>query len=189
MPVCKKVFQPNSHKGQRTSVQCLAFHPDGREFAVETSCGSIQIWKTARESGSRPDGAVYDAHGGGGKSVDAIVYSPDRSRLSSHSVDDPHTLVWDASKLSKSSSPVARCNNTSTLFAAQCRPAFSPDGSLLCVGISELVKAVSSEGKESIETVRVKFFQIQRKQTLLTSSSWDKTPTLEAIYRASDFLG
>jgi WD repeat-containing protein 70 len=184
MLVCEKVFQPKSNKGQRTSVQCLAFHPGGREFAVGTSCGSIQIWKAARESGSRPDRAVYDAHGGGGKSLDAIVYSPDGSRLSSRSIDDQHTLIWDASKLSKSSSPVVRCNNTSTLFAAQCRPAFSPDGSLLCVGISELVEAVSSEGDKSIETGRVKFFQLPRKQSLpslSTSSSSDKTSTLEAI--------
>ncbi|CAB9497238.1 WD repeat-containing protein 70 [Seminavis robusta] len=147
------VFQPKSSKGQRTTVACLTISPHGREFAVGTSCGSIQIW-SCKAGSSRPAKAVYGAH----KSVDALVYSPNGQLLASRSVQDSRCLVWNANKLSKSSCPVAICQDAPTLFAGHCRPSFSPNNKILCVGVSFQRKG-EGDKKES-EIGSIKFFQL-----------------------------
>lgn len=149
MLVCHKVFQPKSSRGQRTKVQSVAYHPGGREFAVSTICGTIQIWNTSRVSG-RPERMISDAHGDG-NSVCSLVYSLDGSKLASRSVNDNTTKVWDAKRLSRSSSPLLICSNTPTIYESV-SVAFSADSNILCVGTSERPKA------KGPEYGRVKFF-------------------------------
>lgn len=163
MLVCDKVFQPKSEKGRRTGVNCVAFHPGGREFAVGTLCGSIQIWNTARVSG-RPERAVYNAHGDGNP-VSSIVYNLDGSKLASRSVDDPSCKVWDHRRLSRSASPTAVCSDAPTLYE-HCKATFSPDGSILCVGTARHAK--TSEGKRS-EIGGVKFYHLPKPTSSLPS--------------------
>ena len=163
MLVCDKVFQPKSEKGKRTGVNCVAFHPGGREFAVGTSCGSIQIWNTARVSG-RPERAVYGVHGNG-KPVNSIVYSVDGSRLASRSVDDSSCKVWDTRRLSRSASPLAVCLGAPTLYE-HCKATFNPDGTILCAGTSRQVK--TSDGKRS-EIGGVQFYHIPKSTSPLQS--------------------
>lgn len=156
MLVCDKVFQPKNEKGKRTGVTCVAYHPGGREFVVGTSCGSIQIWNTARVSG-RPERAIYDAHGGR-EPVNSIVYSVDGSRIASRSAGDSNCKVWDPRRLSRSASPLAVCTGAPTLYE-HCKAAFSPDGTVLCAGTSRQVK--TADGKRS-EIGGVNFYHIPK---------------------------
>jgi len=156
MLVCDKVFQPKSERGQRTGVNCVAFHPGGREFAVGTSCGSIQIWNTSRVSG-RPERTVFDVHGSM-KPVSSLVYTIDGSRIASRSVDDTTCKVWDPRRLSRSSSPLAVCAVVPTLYE-HCKAAFNPDGTALCLGTSQVVKTIDGRIREM---GAVKFFHIPK---------------------------
>jgi WD40 repeat protein len=136
MLVCDKVFQPKNSQGKRTTVLCISFHPSGREFAVGTSCGSIQIWNPKRAS-ARPERAIYVAHGNNMR-VTSLTYNYDGSKIASRSVDSTTTLVWNAVKMSSSSATLATCNDTNTIYE-QANVAFSPDGKILCAGVATLV--------------------------------------------------
>ena len=174
MLVCDKVFQPKSEKGLRTGVNCVGFHPGGREFAVGTSCGSIQIWNTARVSG-RPERVVYSAHGDG-KPVSSIVYNLDGSKLASRSADDSSCKVWDTKRLSRSSRALVVCSDA----PGHGKVAFSPDGNILCVGTSRIIK--NSDGKRS-EIGGVKFYHIP-KSSLPLSSPTDSVLALDVTFSA-----
>lgn len=156
MLVCDKVFQPKSGKGQRTAVQCVAFHPGGREFAVGTSCGSIQIWNTSRVSG-RPERAVYDAHGPN-KPIHSIVYNVDGSKLATRSSEDDTCKIWDSRKITRSSPPIVTCLNVPT-FSEHSSVDFSSNGRLICVGTASRKK--DKDGKV-FESGGIKFFAIPR---------------------------
>eukprot|EP00957_Ditylum_brightwellii_P203093 15333189-Ditylum_brightwellii.AAC.1 len=45
---CTSVYRAKDSKGRRTNVTCVTFHPSGRQFALGTSCGSIQIWNATK---------------------------------------------------------------------------------------------------------------------------------------------
>jgi WD repeat-containing protein 70 len=145
MLVCDKVFQAKTAGGHRTAVTSVCFHPGGREFAMGTSCGSIQIWNASspRASG-RPERVVFHAHGsgsgsggGGGDGQDypihALVYSQDGSRLASRSSVDNCAKVWNPKRLSRSSTPLVTCMGLPTVHE-RANLAFSPSGKYLCGG-------------------------------------------------------
>lgn len=134
MLCCGKVFLAKTKRGQRTAVTAICFHPGGREFAVGTACGSIQIWSGARVSG-RPERAVYDAHGGEQRPIHSLTYNVDGSILASRSAEDDTVKVWNARKLSRSAKPMIICRQLPTLHE-RANAAFSPDGKLLCAGSS-----------------------------------------------------
>uniref|UniRef100_A0A7S4HVB9 FHA domain-containing protein n=1 Tax=Odontella aurita TaxID=265563 RepID=A0A7S4HVB9_9STRA len=132
--LCDRVVRAKNARGQRTGVTCTVFHPGGREIALGTSDGSVQIWSCAGTIRTRPDRAVFDAHGPG-RAVTSLVYSADGTRLASRSIGDDAAAVWDARKLTRSSEPLAVCAGLPALHeASNC--AFGPDGTVLCAGTS-----------------------------------------------------
>lgn len=144
MLVCEKVFQAKNSKGQRTAVCCVCFHPSGREFALGTACGSIQIWNHARVS-TRPERVVYDAHGEKA-AVTCLVYNFDGSLLASRSVGDSTAKIWTASRISRSSAPLIVCKDLESLHE-QANLAFSPDSKVICAGASAMVDKGSEVGR------------------------------------------
>lgn len=153
MLVCDKVFQPKNARGQRTAVTAVVFHPGGREFAVGTVCGSIQVWNRSRVSG-RPERAVFDAHGSK-KPITNLCYNMDGSQLASRSYEDDSIKVWNAQRMSGSSIELAKCKGAPTVHE-KANTCFSPDGSVLCVGVAEY----SAEGSTRKEVGRLNFYQI-----------------------------
>ena len=129
---CDKVYSAKNVKGQRTTVTAVCFHPGGREFALGTSCGSVQIWNKTRTS--RPEKAVFGIHAG--RSVASLTYTVDGTRLASRSAEDTTVQVWNAQRLSRSSVPLVTCRHAGSLHD-HANAAFSPDGKILCVGVSE----------------------------------------------------
>ena len=157
MLVCDKVFQPKSSQGKRTTVLCIAYHPSGREFAVGTSCGSIQIWNPTRAS-ARPERALYAAHGNHSMRVTSLTYNYDGSKIATRSADSNTTKVWNATKMSSSSVALVTCNDTNTIYE-QANVAFSPDGKLLCVGVATVIDD-PDHNKKRHETGGLQFYDI-----------------------------
>lgn len=155
MLVCDKVFQAKSQRGQRTAIKSVRFHPGGREFAVGTACGSIQIWNRARVSG-RPERAVYDAHGSSNKAITSLSYSVDGSMLVSRSADDDTVRVWNTQRLSKSSVPLVVCSSLESVHE-ESNGCFSPNGKILCAGSSYYEKG--PEGKR-VERGNLNFYNL-----------------------------
>jgi WD repeat-containing protein 70 len=165
MLVCDKVFQPKCSRGKRTSVLCVAFHPGGRAFVVGTSCGSIQIWNSHKVS-SRPERAVYDAHGKG-KAISALTYTYDGSKLLSRSSDDSTVNVWNPLKISQSPLPIAKCVGADTVHE-HANAAFSPDGNVICAGVSEYENG--STGAPRRVRGRLNFYDIANSSKASSSS-------------------
>jgi hypothetical protein len=151
--VCDKVYRAKNVKGQRVGVTAVAFHPGGREFALGTACGSIQIWHTARV-GARPERVKFHSHGEG-RPVNSLSYNG--SQIASRSADDDVAKVWDAKQLSPSASPVVTCLGLPTVHERS-NAVFSPDGRLLCAGASEHRKGPNNE---RLEEGSVKIFLIR----------------------------
>ena len=157
MLVCDKVFQPKSSQGKRTTILCIAFHPSGREFAVGTSCGSIQIWNPTR-TGARPERAIYAAHGDK-KRVTSLTYNFDGSKIATRSADDSTAKVWNATKMSSSSIALVTCNNASSIHE-QANVAFSPDGKTLCVGVAAFIDLIDGTNRNQYETGGIHFYDV-----------------------------
>jgi WD repeat-containing protein 70 len=152
--VCDKVYRIKNARGQRTTVTAVTYHPSGREFAVGTSCGSIQIWNSTKV-GPRPDREKFDAHSGG-KPITALVFNVDGTKIASRSSSDVTVHVWDTRKLSKSSAPISSCNDVPTIHdKSSCH--FSPDGKCLVIGCSGF--ETLQNGKQQ-EVGVVRFFLI-----------------------------
>jgi WD repeat-containing protein 70 len=171
--VCDKVFAVKSVKGQRTAVTSVAFHPGGREFAVGTSCGSIQIFNRSRVSATRPERALYGAHGGreddgtsNGAPVTSLAYSVDGSKLASRCSQDSTVRVWDPRRLSRSSTPVVDCQNVESIHD-NANACFNSDGSLLCVGQSMARRA----GTVREESGSLLIFQVPDSDDFTSSAS------------------
>jgi WD40 repeat protein/pSer/pThr/pTyr-binding forkhead associated (FHA) protein len=131
MLTCSNIVAIKSGKGRKTAVTSLAFSPGGREVAVGTLCGSIQLWNPT-QSKLRPQRAVYPTTTTA--PIYSLVFSVDGSRLASRSTQA--CSVWNPAKLSKSSSPVVdyqgvELDDTSTMETSTI--AFSPNGKVLCV--------------------------------------------------------
>lgn len=146
MLVCDKVYRAKNAKGQRVGVTAVAFHPSGREFALGTACGSIQIWNATRV-GARPERVVFHSHGEG-RPVNALSFNIDGSQIVSRSGDDDTVKVWESRRLSRSCSPVATCEGLPTEHERS-NAVFSPDGRLVCAGTSEYQKGPNNEIIES----------------------------------------
>ena len=137
---CSLVYRLKSKQGRRTGVTCAAYHPSGRFFVAGTMCGSIQVWKASHlttSTNTRPDHAFYDIHGG--MRVNFVMYNLQGTRIASRG-DDDSLLLWDAKKLKQGPYLTIR-GVVSWYEAGNC--AFSPDGNIICVGIS--VKAKTKE--------------------------------------------
>lgn len=137
MLVCDKVFLVKNERGQRTAVTVVCFHPGGREFAVGTACGSVQIWNRHRVA-ARPERAVYNAHGKGNP-VYALCYNADGSQLLSRSPSDDTAKAWNAQRLSRSAQPTAIFRGLSTIHD-RANAVWSPDGNFVCAGSAEVQK-------------------------------------------------
>lgn len=156
--VCDKVYRAKNVRGQRTAVTAVAYHPGGREFALGTACGSLQIWGAVKV-GPRPERVVYSAHSEGNP-ITAVVYNAGGTQIATRSSKDNAVHVWDASRLSKSSKPVATCSNVPTIHErASC--GFSPNGKYLVVGCSGFENTEAGKRQE-VGTVR--FFQLSGDQ-------------------------
>ena len=133
--VCHRVYRAKNSRGQRTAVTTAVFHPGGRQMALGTVDGSVQIWDCAAKGvRNRPEGAVFDAHGMG-RAVTSLVYNVDGTRVASRCAADDTVKVWDTKRLSKSTEPITVCADLPALYeASSC--AFSPDGTMLCAGTS-----------------------------------------------------
>jgi WD40 repeat protein len=155
MLVCDKVYQAKSERGQRTAVTAVVFHPGGREFALGTSCGSIQIWNSSKVA-ARPDRLLFHAHGTG-KAIHNLVYNIDGTRLSSRSMHDDSVRVWNPQRLSRSASPLAICTGIPTVHEPS-NSAFNPESNILCAGTSEHYK----KGEQNLELGTLKFFSLSK---------------------------
>ena len=109
--ICDKVYRATNAKGQKVGVTAFAFHPGGRELVLGTACGSIQIWNATRV-GARRDRETFHSHGEG-RPVNSLSYNVDGSQIASRSVD--MLKVWDAKRLSRSSSPLVACPGLPTV--------------------------------------------------------------------------
>lgn len=143
--VCDKVYRAKNAKGQRVGVTAVAFHPGGRELALGTACGSLQIWNATRV-GARPERVTFHAHGEG-RPVNSLAFNFDGSHIASRSADDDTVKVWDAKRLSLSSAPVVSCGGVPTMHERS-NVVFSPDGRFLCAGTSEFRKGPNNERLE-----------------------------------------
>lgn len=156
--VCDKVYRAKNSRGQRTAVTAVAYHPGGREFALGTACGSLQIWNSTKV-GPRPERVVYDCHTIG-KPITAMVYNAGGSQIATRSSNDCSVHVWDAPRLCKSSKPVATCANVPTIYErANCD--FSPNGKYLVVGCSGF-ENMDAGKRQEVGTVRI--FHIDKGQ-------------------------
>lgn len=154
--VCEKVFPVKNEKGQRVAVKSIAFHPGGKEFAVGTVHGSIQIFNTSRAS-ARPERLCYNCHGEG-KSVDALVYDAGGTLLVSRSAEDSACKVWNHLRISSSASPLVVCQGVSTQSKIA-RVAVNPEGSVVCVPSTELVPSL--QGGNGAQMGKLHFFRIK----------------------------
>ena len=140
--VCDKVYRAKNSRGQRTGVTSVAFHPGGREFAIGTVCGSIQIWNSTRV-GTRPERAVFDDSG----SLTSLIYSHDGSKLASRCSNTTVLKVWNSQTLRQSSQPICTLAGLpSEHERANC--AFSPNGKFIIAGTSEYGKAADGTRNE-----------------------------------------
>ncbi|KAG7372701.1 FHA domain containing protein [Nitzschia inconspicua] len=136
--------------GRKTIPTCMAV--TSTSIAIGTQCGSLQIYNYPFVSKLRPQQSVQVVVVVGpstkdstvdDESVLSLVYSVDASKIAVRTKN--HVTVWNigaGSKLSSSSSPwmiidnvhlddsLADDNNTPTM-------AFSPNGKLLCVAVSQ----------------------------------------------------
>mmetsp|Transcript_786 Transcript_786/g.1708 ORF Transcript_786/g.1708 Transcript_786/m.1708 type:complete len:557 (+) Transcript_786:874-2544(+) len=181
--VCAEVVgKCKDEKGRRTQVVSnLSVHPNGRKVCVGTACGSMQIWNCFdRRSGSRPLGAVYAAHGGGGgrnRPVTFVAFSGNGERIASRSEGDDTVRIWDASRMEKGTGSFGRKfggrekegEHPPSLLLAICKGlpafnesancAFGPDGRMLCAGTSIDPRAGRSGGSNNA-CGKVKFYQL-----------------------------
>ena len=177
MLTCDKVFPAKSARGQRTAVLCVAFHPAGRELALGTACGSLQIWKTACVA-LRPERVVYDAHGSGDRNddderpVSSLTYNEDGTRLASRSHRDDVVRIWNPQRLSRSSQPVVQCAAAPTIHE-QANCAFGPiaaagggGAQILCVPVAvygetaATVTTTGAEGQPRRESGGLNFYKV-----------------------------
>jgi WD40 repeat protein len=133
MLTCEKVFPAKNARGQRTPVTCVCFHPAGREFALGTACGSIQIWNRNRVSG-RPERAAFETHGQG-NAVSNLTYNKDGTMLASRSGGDDKVKIWNSTRLSRSAEPSIVCIDLPTIHE-QANASFSANGKFLCASTS-----------------------------------------------------
>ena len=157
MLTCSQTIMIKSKNGRKTTVSVVNYAPGGREFAVGTDCGSIQIWNLTK-SQLRPQRAVYLDAANIGSGLCSLAYNLDGTLLASRTT---HACqVWNPLRLSSSSSPLMTCKNVSVVEgssnqkggddsmvvdddndeasalskAARDTIAFSPNGKVLCVG-------------------------------------------------------
>lgn len=129
--VCDSVYRIKSAKGQRTQITSVAYHPGGREFAVGTQCGTLQLWNAQRAVKPRPERMVVME---GDNPIRSITYHPNGTQIATRT-SNGEVQIWDARRLSKSSSPLMTFSNVVSLYpTANC--AYSPNGKLLLVACS-----------------------------------------------------
>jgi len=165
--VCDKVYRAKNERGQRTGVTSAVYHPSGREFALGTACGSIQIWSTARVGG-RPERVVYDKMG----PITSLVYNFDGSILAARSSDSSIVKVWNAKKIKPSSKPICTLEELPNEHErANCD--FSPDGNFLIAGTSEYIKDDNGTKREKGSLKVYKLPEAQSNQPVSSFMEFD----------------
>lgn len=161
----KEVYRIKSSMGKRTKVTCVVYAPGGREFACGTSCGSIQIWSTAK-IGSRPERVVYDvgdSDDSGVTSISSLVYNYDGTKLASRCMDDDCVKVWDARRMSRSAKPLVVCDRLYGRYeSVNCT--FSPNGKVLCAGTCIKPKDIDAYGVLKFYNVDTKISKSKRQE-------------------------
>ncbi len=110
--------------GHTSSVGPLAFSPDGARLVSGSNDFTVRLWNTA-------DGTLLHTFIGATNFIDSVAFSPDNHTLASTS-DDGILRLWDAnSGLLLHSIPHSASRLTDDL-------AFSPDGSVLATGVSQV---------------------------------------------------
>jgi len=174
------VLRVKNEKGQRIvmgggGVTCATFSPNGREIALGTACGSIQIWKYGGPY-TRPIRAVYHAHGNkkniistlssssssssSSPAIHSLNYSPNGMFLASRSMDDDTIRLWIASSLTNLCICVGGLVSTNEF--TNC--AFRPDGNVLCAGTSVVPRSRNESNDRNTQRResygRLKFYTI-----------------------------
>lgn len=128
---CRTVYRVKKRRGAgRAAVNCAAFHPAGRTFAVGTSCGTLQIWRYVpgkrAAAPNRPE-RILDV----GSAVRALAYAPEGDRLATRS-DDDVVKAWDPRDRA-TDAPVLVFPDLPAADPSVSDVAYSPDGRVLCV--------------------------------------------------------
>jgi WD40 repeat protein len=124
-------------EGHRSSVNSVAFSPDGKRMASSSCDGAVKLWDS--ESGKLR--TTLEGHSDSGKpvnllkghfrsSVNSVVFSPDDKRLASGSQNGTVKL-WDTNS-GQLWAMLTTCGGSVHGVA------FSPDGKLLALGSSEV---------------------------------------------------
>ena len=129
----------NIKTGRKTIPTCMAITP--RVVALGTECGSLQIYAHPFQAKLRPQQSTIirsDPEQEPSKIL-SIIYSIDGTKLACRSTTA--VMVYNAERrLSTSSSPLLVCTNVGTTDETDNSTptiAFSPDGKVICVGVTE----------------------------------------------------
>mmetsp|Transcript_5149 Transcript_5149/g.8050 ORF Transcript_5149/g.8050 Transcript_5149/m.8050 type:complete len:779 (-) Transcript_5149:111-2447(-) len=163
--VSDKVYRVKNPKGQRTQVACVVYHPGGREFAVGTSCGTLQLWNAAIIK-PRPERMVVV---GTSSSITSLSYNPDGTQIATRSNDNNNDdttsiHIWDTRRLSKSSQPLFSCSDVPSLYkTANCE--YSPNGKMLLVACSQYRNDTTTTKANTMEGI-IKIFSVKEKKLI-----------------------
>jgi WD40 repeat protein len=121
-------------QGHTQPIACLAFHPQGREFATGTRTydgqAEIKVW----DASTPPSGPVIDLDSG----VTAVAYSPDGALLAT--ADGGGSVHLFEAGSGKPAGPPRKAGHLVNALA------FSPDGALLAAGGGPLFRIGESGG-------------------------------------------
>lgn len=129
----------NLKTGRKTIPTCMAITP--RLIAMGTECGSVQIYAHPFQAKLRPQQSVvvqsYPEEEP--SKILSVIYSVDGTKLACRT--STAVLVYNVERrLSNSSSPLLICTNVGTAPEGDNSTptlAFSPDGKVLCIGVTE----------------------------------------------------
>jgi hypothetical protein len=129
----------NLKTGRKTIPTCMAITP--RVVAMGTECGSLQIYAHPFQGKLRPQQSTIvqpDPQKEPSK-IFTVIFAADGTKLACRS--STAVLVYNVERrLSTSSSPLLVCSNVGTMEESDNSTptiAFSPDGKVICVGVTE----------------------------------------------------
>ncbi|MBV6426130.1 MAG: Protein TolB [Haliscomenobacter sp.] len=127
----------SNHEGHTSSVNNVAFSPDGKRLATGSSDKTAKIWDVET-------GQVLRTMEGHLDNVSSVAFSPDGKRLATGS-DDKTAKIWDV----ETGEVLLRLENHSEVGFSSV--AFSPDGKRLATGsYSNIVKIWNLETRQTV---------------------------------------